>query len=216
MEGQTQKPRIILICCEGKKTEPQYFKALMKARRIGTGSVKVEIVPGAGKQHQHKELINKSLVICDELRKKQNIEKDETIEIWAVCDKDQMNCSLKELEEYAKKCRVNLAFTDPQFEIVLLQHLCFSSTNSSKGKLEDLLSKKMRERSKNFVAARNKIKNLQYKKNNLQFFENLFDEDRHVVEQAIENCRKLENRDNTPYTTAHNLLIRLLEFEVKV
>lgn len=198
-EGEL-KPVVILICCEGSTTEPAYFKAVMDKRRINSSMAIVEVVGGKG---QHQTLIDQSLVECNKLAKKLDLP-IEDIEIWAVCDKDQMKGSLLDLETYAAKNGVRLAFSDPRFEVYLLQHFRFSATNETGKKLEALVTKEMGKLG---------IKRA-YDKADLRWLHKALDDDPALVDVAIKNGAKICNKDNTPYTTMHLLMARILEFEV--
>jgi len=109
-------PRIILICCEGK-TEKSYFSILREVYR-GSRRLEVEIL---GEKGQHKALIDKTVESRKELLKKYSLELDE-ISSWAVCDDDGMQLSFHQLQKYAQKSAVGLAFSRPQFEAYLIQH----------------------------------------------------------------------------------------------
>lgn len=191
-------PSQILICCEGKETEPQYFKIIADLWRIRQ-QVRIKIV---GNKGQYKKLIDESVILYRNLLRDKELDPIE-VEVWAVCDKDNMRYSLLELEEYAQKNNVNLAFSDPMFEIFLLQHFTASTSSAStKRELETLLNKELQIKNPYF----------KYNKSNLAIFENIFyTEPSLVKKKAILNCRKLEDKTNSPYTSCHKLLERLLE-----
>src|SRR5665811_212521 len=128
-------PAIILVCCEGSETEPQYIRAVIKQRRINQGRAKVFVRGGRG---QHLKLIDNAVTLRAEHSRKLKL-RESDIEAWGVCDKDAMTCTLEELEQYAASKQVRLAFTDPSFEVFLLQHFGYSATQSSGRALQQLL-----------------------------------------------------------------------------
>jgi hypothetical protein len=196
MEGNDSLPVLLLVCCEGKQTEPQYFNIVVKQRKINVGRAKVKVVGGRG---QHQVLIDETAAERERMCRSLELTQAE-IEAWAVCDKDQMACSLQELEEYAAKNQINLAFSDPRFEIFLLQHFTRSSTNDRGKGLETLLGKHLE--SKGHKPG--------YTKEDLKALYKIFDNEPLLLEAAIENSGYIQDKDNTPYTTAHLLLARLL------
>lgn len=199
-QDKPKQPIVVLVCCEGKETEPQYYELLIKLRRINTGQARVKIV---GNKGQHKALLDKANVERQKLGESLDLALDE-IEVWAVCDKDKMSCTLSELEEYADKAGVRLAFTDPRFEAYLLQHFTASSTTAAGKALDDLPTKELQKKLKG-------AKKISYDKTDLGNFKRIFDREPSLIEAAIKNCTKLEDRTTVPYTTAHALLARLLD-----
>lgn len=192
MEGVT----VLLICCEGKRTEPEYFQGVVRHQRITQGQAKVKVIGGKG---QHKILIDEALSECSKLAKSLEVSSNE-IEVWAVCDKDEMTCTLKELEDYAKSKNVNIAFSNPKFEIFLLQHFCQSSTNQTGKSLDNLISKELSKRGISEV----------YHKTDISWLFQALDNEPQLLRNAIKNSSKLIDKDNTPYTTVHVLLERLV------
>lgn len=167
------KRRVILICCEGKKTEKQYFDIVVSHRlRSGSGpSVKIKTL---GAQGQHKRLIDNCLRQREHFGKSMDIPTGE-IEVWAVCDKDTMNCTLDELETYAEQRDVKVAFSDPRFEVFLLQHLKTSATKATGRQLDQLLSKAI---------------GAKYDKTDITWVKNIIDKNPHILETVIRRCNK--------------------------
>ena len=193
------RPLAILICTEGKKTEPQYFDFVISRMRI---SEKIEIKV-IGDLNQHIRLIKESAIARAAVAEKYEIS-EEDIETWAVCDKDDMQCNLKELKNYAKMNNIRLAFSDPNFEIFLLQHFKKSATNGTNKEIQMLISKELASR-----------KLGKYDKTNLSNILHVIDENPACLKFAIANCNLMSDEESTPYVTVHNLLARLLEWAVK-
>jgi len=197
--GKAQKPITILIGTEGKETEPQYFNIVINRKRIRErANVKV-----IGRLGQHKQLIDRVVTLRALKAKALNIE-EQDVECWAVCDRDTMNCTLNELEEYAAANDVYVAFSDPCFEIFLLQHLTRSATNLNAKQLGLKITSEL------------KIINskITYNKSNLLWFDELVDSDPKALDRAVQNSNYIEDVGNTPYVTVHKLLQRLLDMAV--
>lgn len=196
MESGSEYPTVVLIVCEGEKTEPQYFDIVTKHRRVHT-LTKIEIF---GNKGQHKRLIDEAVVTQQQLSKTLGIELDE-IEVWAVCDKDEMAISIDELIEYAASHNVQLAFSDPKFEVFFLQHFKRSATNHVGKQLDNLVHKELQKKG---------VKS-GYSKKDLSPLISLLDNEPSLLETAIANCSHIDNKSNTPFTTTHKLLSRLLD-----
>ena len=197
--NSSQQPAMLLVCCEGKETEPQYFTILAKFLRIQ------RLVKIVGAKKQHKQLVDEAVIECEKLLREKELALGE-VEVWVVCDKDSMPYPLEELEVYARKNNVNLAFSDPMFEIFLLQHFSFSSSPlKGKRELMKLLTKEINKR----------IPGNTYNPLDLSLFGNIFDEEP-IFEQAVKYCQKLEDKKSSPYTTCHKLVERLIELAPRV
>lgn len=191
-------PRLILICCEGR-TEESYFNAIVRMRRISNTLVP----PAKSFGSQHTQLID----ICDQERLQASQDNDistDEIEVWAVFDKDHWRNGFTALEQYAATRNVRLAYSDPQFETYLLQHLGADSSRLSGQALEDHLSQVMESAGHG-----------RYIKGNLNWIETLLDERPKTLEMAIANSNTRDRRNRSPFLTVHKLVERLLEFEPK-
>lgn len=189
--------RVVLICCEGEETEPRYFEAVKRQYRIPQGTVSVKVLGGQG---QHERLIDNSIAQRNELANKLKVGVDE-IEIWAVCDKDNMSCTYDELLRYATKVGVNLAFCNPSFEIYLLQHFGYSASNETGRALSALLTKKLGKK---------------YDKTDLSWFVEMIDQKPKSLTSIVAQCNGISDPANTPFITVHLLVSRLLGMAPKV
>ncbi len=189
-------PRVILICCEGKETEPQYFEAVKAQYRISQGAAEVQIIGNLG---QHEKLIDKSIAHRNEFAKKHDLAHDE-IELWAVCDKDNMTNRYDDLLAYATKFGVNLAFCDPAFEVFLLQHFGFSATNENGRALDALLTKNIGKK---------------YDKTDISWFADMIRQKPRSLFGVIAQCDNVADPENTPLITVHRLVRRLLDIAPK-
>ena len=183
-------PRAILILCEGV-TEKLYFDSVIRNKRIA----KVLPVEVLGKQGQHKALIKKCAERRELLAEELEIS-ERDIEVWAVCDQDNLKIGYQKLLEYADKNCVMLAFSNPQFETYLVQHFEYRRITTKREHLERDLSTYLGET---------------YNKTNLDWFDKMIDEDPAKVKQAIINSNKLDNHTKPPFLTVQKLTARLLE-----
>ena len=125
-EGTRQRRKAILIVCEGEASEPQYFRALIKDRKLGT-LVDIEIVGGA---KQHITLVNRAIELRDERRRiarkaerAGQLAKPPFDEIWCVFDTEvEARSTFNEAIALAKEHGFKLAISNPAFEYWLLLH----------------------------------------------------------------------------------------------
>jgi len=132
----TRKPRqLILIVCEGEKTEPNYFKAFRKEARAANIQIEVE---GTG-SNTFSLVQKKAQHICDELRK-EGVEFDQ---VWCVFDKDDFpDNNVKKAFALAKKSDFQIAYSNESFGLWYLLHYDFITAGLSR----DLLCTKLTER----------------------------------------------------------------------
>lgn len=194
-------PELILIVCEGK-TEALYF-AILK-RKFALPSF-VKILPDLdlglySSYGQHNSLIEAASAEAEKYGKAYDIDLD-SIEVWAVCDRDNLKDSFTKLRDYAMERGVHLAFSDPQFENYLLQHFSCSNCKKSGREVEQELSRKMMERSIDFGL---------YRKNNLDWLDYMIDEKHEIVMTAVKNASGFSNHTKQPFFTVQKLVSRLL------
>lgn len=110
--------RRFIIYTEGKKTEPDYFRAV---RRTSLGAlIDIEIVEAAGVP----ATIAKKASADAKSRSRRGRARssfDETDEVWAVFDRDE-HPNVPEAIEQCRVAGVGTAFSDPCFEIWLILH----------------------------------------------------------------------------------------------
>ncbi|NIM05370.1 MAG: RloB domain-containing protein [Armatimonadetes bacterium] len=127
----------VLIVCEGGKTEPIYFKALRKDRRLTATEVEVH---GAG--------CDPSALIqfaVDHIDKKKNeegqVNKNPYDRVWCVFDCDAHE-RLAEAINRAKDLGFKIAFSNPCFELWYILHFDYSSAPCTSKQAVSLLRKK--------------------------------------------------------------------------
>ena len=128
----------ILIACEGKQTEPNYFNAIRQDLRITT--VQVLILPHDGTDPL--SVVNTVL----EARKDRKREKtwfDDQDSAWAVFDGDEHIANNRpnwcQAIQIAKSQKINLAITNPSIEFWYLIHFQDHSATIARDKAKERL-----------------------------------------------------------------------------
>lgn len=110
----------IFIVCEGENTEPEYFDSCID--EYGNGLVKLHVVPGAGVPIT---LVNTAIELRERLKGERQRSKnsyDACFRVWAVFDRDE-HPRVNEALNKARAAGVDVAFSDPCFELWPLLHL---------------------------------------------------------------------------------------------
>lgn len=121
-----------LIVCEGEKTEPNYFKALVKGRNSQVLTATIE-----GEGANTKSLID----IAIKRRALSPIHFDVT---WAVFDKDDF-VDFNEAIEYAKSNGVNPAWSNEAFELWYYLHFQYLDTQVGRHQYIEMLTREVRK-----------------------------------------------------------------------
>lgn len=109
----------ILIVCEGRVTEPVYFRAFKDQER--NPLVHVEIAPPAGRAYA---VVSTAVARRTEAESDAKRERDQTLrwdEVWAVFDVDD-HPKLDEAQKLATDNAIELAISNPCFELWALLH----------------------------------------------------------------------------------------------
>ncbi len=134
-EGQVR----FLIVCEGKKTEPNYFKAFIE----NNTSVVHSEIQGVGMGTV--ALVKKTLEIKRDLEKKNAMKFDR---VWVVFDKDDFEDFNEAIKE-ASRCGIQSAWTNESFELWYYLHFEYLDTAIGRKqyieKLENMFKDKMRD-----------------------------------------------------------------------
>ena len=108
-----------LIVCEGERTEPNYFQALVKDQY---SEVRDEKIVGEGRSTC--ALVKRTLQIKEELERKRELLFDR---IWVVFDKDDFN-DFNEAIKLAETYSFNCAWTNEAFELWYFLHFQYLDT----------------------------------------------------------------------------------------
>ena len=185
----TRKPRRFLIVCEGKKTEPNYFRKFPDNPDI------YDDIDIHGIGYNTESLVKEAIRLRDDALKK----KEPYIDVWCVFDRDDFpSDQFSKAIKLAGQNRIKCAYSIEAFELWYMLHFNFYdaalSREQYKEKLTDLLGKP-------------------YQKNDTGMYKLL--EKRQSI--AIQNARTLYFRksmlpltEQNPITTVFLLVERLL------
>ena len=188
-----------LIVCEGKKTEPNYFRALIddcksqnNGAKIDKQRTKVSLVTkideGAGGTGK---LVEKTKKLKEEYKHKQQIHFDR---VWLVFDKDEFKDFNKAIED-AKKEKMNCAWSNQAFELWYVLHFQCLVTGVDRKQYIEMIEDKVRKASKS--------KKFKYKKNDEGFYQIL--QEHGDEKQAVKRAQRLRGiRGEEKNYAAHN------------
>ncbi|RUL88660.1 RloB family protein [Tautonia sociabilis] len=117
----TRSPkRKILIVCEGAKTEPQYFKQFASVHRAAI--VQVDVIPGSGVPLTVVQEAKRRKAKASEDARRENDPYLKYDLVWCVFDVDD-HPHLKEALQTAERNGIDVALSNPCFELWLMLHL---------------------------------------------------------------------------------------------
>jgi hypothetical protein len=127
---------VILIVCEGKNTEPQYFRGFWQSAR--NPRVRIFIPPKHGVPKTLVEVAKQLKKDAQTDAKKQNDENLAVDSIWCVCDVDD-HPNLPDVKQMARDNGIHLAISNPCIELWLLLHFRESPGMQHRDKVRQLL-----------------------------------------------------------------------------
>lgn len=181
--------------CDARRTEPAYFEALRQHKRLGR--LRVHRAAGIDPQRLVAEV--------PRLREEAEADGDPYTEVWCVFDHDQRG-GVAGTVAAALKAKLNVAYSDPCFEIWYLQHYRYSTA---------------------VLTTDQAIAELAKVRGHYEKADNLYDELLEQQPQAIANAENLRayheaNRDpdrncpeTNPSTTVDQLVLHLNEIAPK-
>lgn len=193
-EQQRQANKTTLIVCEGRCTEPYYFKGLLDF--LGINNAACEIIAGDTQA-------NAVSIVERASRRFQEIPRDF---VFVVIDGEQ-----HDLQRALKKCqipiqrsnrrlgrpevRIQPIISTPCFEFWLLLHFCFTSSPFSS--FDDILPA-LQKYLPNYTKELSGVKTL---------FQQVLGSDKHGIERALVHAKKLreENEHTDTYNPATNV-----------
>ena len=173
-QGTRAKIVRFLIVCEGKKTEPNYFRAFTER----WSEVKEIKVAGCGCSTC--QLIIEAKKLREKLDRERMVPFDR---VWLVFDKDEFKDFNKAIED-AKKEGMNCAWSNQAFELWYVLHFQYLVTGVDRKQYIEMIEDKVRKASKN--------KKFEYKKNDVGFYQIL--QEHGDEDFAFKNAEKLRNR----------------------
>jgi hypothetical protein len=193
----------MLIVCEGEKTEPNYFRALIND--VPNSTIFTEII---GKGTSCCRLIRETIKIRNDYA---NDEESPLLfdEVWAVFDKDD-NEDFNKAINFARENNIKCAWSNESFELWYCLHFQFVSTNNGRSWYIHKINRMVRKLTGNV--------HFKYKKNSTDFYgilQKYGDETK-----AIKWAELLDNRyadinyaHHSPCTTVYTLVKRLRELK---
>lgn len=190
---QTKQPYdVVLIVCEGAKTEPEYFRALINNLRLSTANIRI-----CGKECGSAP---KSVVDYAIEESNKTIDYDR---VYCVFDKDKHETYDEAVRKLQKNENMFVITSVPCFEFWLLLHFSDAEkpygSSGSKSPCEELISDL-----KKYISA--------YEKGG----QDVFSKTCHEIEKAIERAERLEQRQRNagtenPSTKVHELVKYLID-----
>jgi hypothetical protein len=137
---------VIVIVCEGKNTEPQYFEGLWEAAR--NPRVRIFIPKDHGVP---KTLVEAARQLKKDAQAEARKQRDENLvvdSVWCVFDVDD-HPNLPDAKQTARANGIGLAISNPCFELWLLLHFRESPGMQHRDKVQQLLKEYVPEYDKN-------------------------------------------------------------------
>lgn len=188
-KGRTRSIRKILIVCEGKRTEPNYFRAFPGKPDV------YDALDVHGMGMNTVSLVEKAI----ELKMSAEKRGEQYIEVWVVFDKDEFPwTNFERAIRIARENNIFLAYSIESFELWYLLHYRFSESRLSRSDYCSKLSDVMGE---------------PYDKNDPDMFRKL----QGRMNTAIQNASRLYERNGSkpvqkqdPITLVYRLVQRLV------
>ena len=200
LKSKRQAPANYLIVCEGKKTEPNYFKGLKKKINEKYGNKVDVLIPNI----DVKGIGMNTTSLVKYTQKTVNHANKVYGQVWVVFDKDDYND--EQFDSAIDNCNYNVAWSNPNFELWLLAH--FKKVNRYISK-DDVLQELSKELQKKGLG--------DYTKNDINIFDKVTSEGK--IHTAIKNCEYMEelNKDRqasqrNPMTKVYKIVDGLKEY----
>jgi hypothetical protein len=127
-----------LIVCEGKVTEPIYFKEI---RRVERGIIDLDIVPAG----VPKTVVERAVRLKQEAEWEAKLRADEYLrydQVWCVFDVDE-HPFVPEAKQQAQANAINIAVSNPCFELWFLLHFQDQTAHIERAKVQHLCREHM-------------------------------------------------------------------------
>ena len=173
LKSKRQAPANYLIVCEGKKTEPNYFKGLKRKinERFGHKvDVKIPDIDVKGTGMNTTSLVKYTQKTVNHANRVYG-------QVWVVFDKDDYND--EQFDSAIDNCNYNVAWSNPNFELWLLAHFKKVNRYISKEEVLEELSKEFQKKGLG-----------EYTKNDTNIFYKVTSQGK--LHTAIKNCENME------------------------
>jgi hypothetical protein len=191
----------ILIVCEGKQTEPNYFnkfrEKLLALKKNRTEDIVIDILPAKHPAAKH---------VFDDARQKKESITPRYSEVWCVFDKDRNTDDVYNqlIAKKAKEENIHIAYSNPCFELWFLLHFDYCDNRLSGKDCEKKLCNRMQR----------------YSKTDTELFDRVTDKQAVAIKRAETLMNTWEGRTDfakhNPSTTVHKLVEMLNEYLKKV
>lgn len=209
LEEIKSKRRFYLIVCEGKKTEPNYFKSLKNDLPKGVLDVCDFKIVGTG--HNTISLVNNAMT----LRNKWQSQTNRTVDkLWIVFDRDSF--SDQSFNSAIQTCiannpNVDCAWTNEAFELWYLLHFHYYNTGIKRKQYQQLIEQNFKKKG---------LIDYTYKKNSTEMYSLL--KTYASVKDAINNAINLEKiyvgqknySTQNPCTMVYKLVVELFDLGI--
>ena len=122
-EEEKEPEKVIIISCEGRNTEPEYFETIKnKLSDYISVLIEIKIVPKNDNPSEPKDIVcNLEAFIEEHYDYKSDYD-----EMWVIWDREKVKARKQAILEILPQCReknYNIALTNPLFEFWLLLHI---------------------------------------------------------------------------------------------
>jgi len=187
----------ILIVCEGKQTEPNYFnkfrEKLLALKKYRTEDIVIDIIPAKHPAAKH---------VFEDARQKKECITPRYSEVWCVFDKDRNSDDVYNqlIAKKAKEENIHIAYSNPNFELWFLLHFDYCDSRLSGKDCEKKICNRMQGYSKTDTELFDKVENKQT-----------------VATKNAETLMKMwegktDFAKHNPSTTVHELVTRLNDY----
>lgn len=177
----------ILIVCEGKKTEPNYFLSFPVNREV----VEVDVT---GEGANTLSLVQEAIKLRDAAAHPYN-------QVWCVFDKDEFPLdNFNKAFQLAKNQAIHIAYSNQCFELWYLLHFQYNDTAIQRN---------------TYLVKLSKVLDKDYKKNDSTMYELLKDRQPDAIRNSkklMNSYHKFNPGRNDPSTTVYRLVEKLNEF----
>lgn len=213
-EQEKEPEKVIIISCEGRNTEPEYFETIKeKLSDLISVLVEIKIVDRDNNKSNPKDIVcNLEEYILEQYDYKSDYD-----EMWVIWDREKVEARKKDILEMIPKCREKnyyIALTNPLFELWLLLHI----VDISKYDKEILFINKWETEAKNRRFIDKELSNILsdgYNKKEGKFNKNIVTKDNILralkQEKLFEN--KLENIIDSLGSNVGDLMQSILDIE---
>jgi hypothetical protein len=116
--GPRRSGDLVLVVCEGRKTEPEYFRETQKRWKIQ----RLKIAPVSDRSSP-KDVVERAVIWREKFEKEMRVEFDQ---VWCVFDHDEHETFEVALNEAAKE-KIQVAYSIPCFEFWYLLHFEYTT-----------------------------------------------------------------------------------------